>query len=152
MAWDRNLRIAAWACFFLMWLSLALFIFHDTSKAPEDADMIFIFAFLALLAAFFILLVFSSLAPLVMEWHESRIVRKQGMLVPAVVKDVTDTGISINKQPVLAITLTVRPPYEEAFETTLKKIIPFSSIPQVQPGAQLQVYYIFGTKRVALPE
>ncbi len=94
----------------------------------------------------------SLTGPLFNAYRESRIVREQGTLVPAVIRDVADTGISINKQPVLEMAITVHPPHEAAFDAKVRQIIPVSSIPQVQPGAKLKMYYIHGTPRVAMPE
>jgi hypothetical protein len=48
--------------------------------------------------------------------------------------------------------ITVHPPHEAAFDAKVRQVIPFSSIPRVQPGAKLDVYYIPGTTRVAMPE
>jgi hypothetical protein len=45
----------------------------------------------------------------------------------------------------------VNPPYDAAFEATVRQVIPFSAIPQVQPGTKLEVCYIPGTTRVAMP-
>jgi hypothetical protein len=152
MTWDKTMRLVAWACFGLMWIALAVFIFTVSSKEPTDSDMFMMFAFLALLFTFIILLVISLIGPLLVSWREGRIVREQGTLVPAVVTGISDTGIYINSQPVLELAITVHPPHESAFEATVRQVIPFSSIPQVQPGAKLEVYYIPGTTRVAMPE
>jgi hypothetical protein len=152
MTWARNLQIVAWVCFALMWIPLAVFIFHDTSQPATDSDLLTMEVFLALLFAFLILLVISLLGPQLIDWRESRLVRQQGTLVPAVIIGVADTGIYINNQPVLEMAITVHPPHEAAFEAKVHQVIPFSSIPQVQPGAELEVYYIPGTTRVAMPE
>ena len=151
MTWDKTVRMVAWACFGLMWIALAIFIIHHPPE-PAFEDMYPVFAFLALLFAFIILLVISSIGPLVIAWRESRFVRKYGTLVPAVVRDLSDTGIRINNQQMLEIVLTVSPPYEPAFRATVRKVIPYSSIPQVQPGSQLQVWHIPGTTQVAIQE
>jgi hypothetical protein len=152
MTWDRTLRGLAWVCFGLMWVALAIFIVHHPSDAPTDVVMLPVFAFLALLFAFIILLVISTIGSLIVAWRESRFVRKYGTLVPAVIRDLTDTGIRINNQQMLEIALTVSPPYEPAFRATVRKVIPYSSIPQVQPGSQLQVWHIPGTTLVAMQE
>jgi|WetSurMetagenome_2_1015567.scaffolds.fasta_scaffold07287_6 hypothetical protein len=152
MAWTRNLQIVAWVCFVLMWIPLAVFILHDSSQPATDNDLLTMEIFLALLFGFIILLVISHLGPLIIDWRESRLVRAQGTLVPAVITVVSDTGIYINEQPVLEMAITVHPPHEAAFDAKVRKVIPFSSIPQVQPGAKLEVYYIPGTTRVAMPE
>jgi hypothetical protein len=145
------MRTAAWACFGLMWVALAVFIIRHPQD-PTIEDMYPVFAFLALLFTFIILLVLSLAGPLIIAYRESRVVREKGMLVPAVIRGVADTGIYINKQPVLELAITVHPPHEPAFEAKVRHIIPFSAIPQVQPGAELEVYYIPGTTRVAMPE
>ncbi len=152
MMWDRMLRGLAWVCFGLMWVALAIFILHHPSDTTTDKVMLPVFAFLALLFAFLILLVISTIGPLIIAWRESRFVRKYGTLVPAVIRDLTDTGIRINNQQMLEIALTVHPPYEPMFSATVRKVIPYSSIPQVQPGTQLQIWHIPGTTLVAMPE
>lgn len=152
MTWDRTVRKMAWASFGLMWIALAIFILCHPPDAPADTVMLPVFAFLALLCTFIILLVISATGPLIVTWRESRLVRKQGTLVPAVITGVADTGIRINNQQVFEITLMVRPPYEAAFGAAVRKVIPYSSIPQVQPGAKLNVWHIPGTTRVAMPE
>jgi hypothetical protein len=151
MTWDKTLRKVAWACFGLMWIALAIFVIRHPQD-PTIEDMYPVFAFLALLFTFIILLVLSLVGPLFVTYRESRFVREKGTLVPAVIRDVADTGIYINKQPVLEMAITVHPPHEAAFDAKVRHIIPFSSIPQVQPGAELEVYYIPGTTRVAMPE
>jgi hypothetical protein len=151
MAWDKKMRLVAWACFGLMWIALAIFVIRHPQD-PTFEDMVPVIVFLVLLFTFIILLVLSLVGPLVITWRESRDVREKGTLVPAVIRNVSDTGISINKQPILEMAITVHPPHEAAFDAMVRQIIPFSSIPQVQPGAKLEVYYIPGTTRVAMPE
>jgi hypothetical protein len=151
MTWDKTMRSVAWACFGLMWIALAIFVIRHPQD-PTFEDMYPVFAFLALLFAFIILLVISLVGPLVVTYRENRQVREQGTLVPAVIRGVSDTGIYINKQPVLEMAITVHPPHEPAFDAKVRRIIPFSAIPQVQPGAELDVYYIPGTTRVAMQE
>jgi hypothetical protein len=152
MTWDRVVRKAAWVCFGLMWIAIAVFIFHHPADARAEEIMMPVFAFLALLFTFMVLMLVSSIGPLVISWHERRVVRKQGMIVPAVIRDIADTGIRLNNQQVFEITVTVRPPHEPEFDATIRDVIPYSSIPQVQPGQSLQVYYIPGTTRIARPE
>jgi hypothetical protein len=152
MTWDRTVRLVAWVCFGLMWIALAVFILHHPAGAPADQVMLPVFAFLGLLAAFIILFLISFLGPFAVSWRESRFVRKYGTLVPAVTRDLTDTGIYLNHQPVLDIALEVYPPGGPAFEATVRRRIPYSSIPQLQPGSELQVWYIPGTTRVAMQE
>jgi hypothetical protein len=151
MTWDKTMRKVAWTCFGLMWVALAIFIIRHPQD-PTIEDMYPVFAFLALLFTFIILLVLSLAGPLVLTYRESRVVREKGTLVPAVIREVADTGIYINKQPVLEMAITVHPPHEAKFEAKVRHVIPFSAIPQVQPGAELEVYYIPGTTRVAMPE
>lgn len=151
MTWDKTVQKVAWLCFGLMWISLAVFIIRHPLE-PTFEDMIPVLVFLALLFLFIILLAISFFGPLFITYRENQFVREKGTLVPAVIRDVADTGIFINRQPVLELGITVHPPHEAAFNTTVRRIIAYSSIPQVQPGQQLQVYYIPGTTRVAMPE
>ena len=109
MTWDKTVRMVAWACFGLMWIALAIFIIRHPQE-PTFEDMFPVFAFLALLFAFIILLVISTIGPLIVAWRESRFVRKYGTLVPAVIRDLSDTGIRINNQQMLEIALTVSSP------------------------------------------
>lgn len=152
MTWKKILEKLACACFVLMWIPLAVFILHDSSKDVTDSDLNWMIAFLVLLFSCVILITVSTLAPQIANWRETRAVRRQGTLVPAVIRSIADTGIYINSQPVLELAITVHPPHEPAFEATVREVIPFSAIPQVQPGQPLQVFYIPGTTRVAMPE
>jgi hypothetical protein len=152
MTGDKKLRMVAWACFILMWIPLAVFILHVSSGAATESDGIWMLAFFALLFTFVILLTVSCFGPLATGWRESRIVRQQGTLVPAEIMSVADTGIYINRQPMLEFMLLVHPPHEAAFEAMIREVVPLSAIPQVQPGSRLQVYYIPGTTRIAFPE
>jgi len=144
------MRTVAWAFFALMWIPFAIFMFTVSSREPADSDMLMIFVFLALLFTSIILLVISLIGPLLISWREGRIIRAQGTLVPAEITGVSDTGIYINSQPLLELAVRVHPPHEGAFDATVRRVIPFSAIPQVQPGSRLEVYYIPGTTRVAM--
>ncbi|OPY36771.1 MAG: hypothetical protein A4E34_00170 [Methanoregula sp. PtaU1.Bin006] len=153
MAWEERARILAWACFCLMWIPLAKIIWDGVSDNMSDiTDGFMMILFLGFLVAFIILLMASTFGPLLLGMREGTIVRKNGKLVPATILRISDTGLSVNQQPVLEIVLEVRPPYENRFEATTREIIPFSAIPQVQPGIKLEVYYLPGTTRVAMPE
>ena len=148
MVWDTRVRYAAWICFGLFFVSIALIIYDSlTGKDPASED--FLTYSFVILINLFIVLMFASYG---IGWLEKRSIRKKGTLAPATVLGVSDTGVYINSQPVFKFELDVHPPYDEPFHATAEYRVPFSGIPQVQPGAQLQVYYIPGTKEVVIAE
>lgn len=152
MTWGRKGWILAWVSFCLMWIPIGVLIWYDVNGGSDNGfENLLIGAFLGLLVLFLLLLFGSIFGPLIAGMRENERIRATGTLASATVIAVADTAMYINHQPVLAITLSVRPPLEPAFETTVREVIPLSRIPQVQPGAQLQVYYLSGTTRVALP-
>lgn len=149
MTWDSTMRRVALVCFCLMWIPF-LFFFLRLSWQPMVFDMTPLVLFFILLAVFVILFIASFFAPLVAGFVSDREIRAKGTGVPAVIRQISDTGIFINNVPVLEIVLLVQPPHEPAFEATIRKVIPFSSLAMMVPGARLEVLYIPGTNRVAL--
>jgi hypothetical protein len=148
LVWDTRVRYAAWICFGLFFIPLGLIVYYGLSGNDSANEDFLTFSFVILLNLF-IVLMFASFG---IGWLEQRSIRKKGTLAPATVLGVSDTGVYINSQPVFKFELDVHPPYDEPFHATTEFRVPFSGIPQVQPGAQLQVYYIPGTKEVVIAE
>ena len=87
----------------------ACYLYHPSSPEPYVRGFDPGAHFLILIITFIILFVLSLVRPLSFTYREGQLVREKGTLVPAVIRDVADTAIFINKQPVPDMTLTVHP-------------------------------------------
>jgi hypothetical protein len=66
-------------------------------------------------------------------------IRSVGRRADAVVLDVSDTGMTLNDNPVVALRLEVRRGDGTSYEATTRALVSRIDIPQVQPGATLAV-------------
>ena len=57
----------------------------------------------------------------------------------ALITSIRQTSVRVNDQPVIAITLTVRVPGRPEYPVTVRQVIPFIRLPQIQPGRTLAV-------------
>jgi hypothetical protein len=64
-----------------------------------------------------------------------------GKAAPAKILAVGQTGLYVNEQPQVQITLEVSPPDGPPFQAQVNKIISLLAIPRVQPGQILEVRY-----------
>ena len=62
-----------------------------------------------------------------------------GIAGTALITSVRQTSVRVNDQPVIAITLTVRVPGRPEYPVTVRQVIPFIRLPQIQPGRTLAV-------------
>jgi hypothetical protein len=73
--------------------------------------------------------------------NESKQVRAVGVPAEATVVQIWDTGVTVNKDPVVGFLLEVHPDGAAAFQAKTKARISRLAIPRVQPGARLRVLY-----------
>ena len=147
MVWEKRVRFLSWICFGLILVPLAVVVYSaaaETEEAPVIA--------LALLFTFSILFAVLRVASLVIRGIEKENIKKKGIAAKATIISVSDTGTMINNQPQLSIELEVQPPYDSQFRVTVEYIVPYSALPQVQPGRTVRVFYIEETKEVALAD
>lgn len=73
-----------------------------------------------------------------------------GRPAEATILHISDTGTTINKDPVVRFKLEVRPPGEPPFEAEAERLVSRLQIPMIQPGATVQVKYDPQSRAVAL--
>lgn len=66
-------------------------------------------------------------------------IRRVGQKSDAVVLDISDTGMTVNDDPVVALHLEVRRGDGTTYRATARALISRLDIPQIQPGAVLTV-------------
>jgi hypothetical protein len=65
--------------------------------------------------------------------------QRTGVSAEATILKIWDTGMTVNLDPVVGFLLEVRPPGGEPYQAETKILVSRLSIPQVQPGAVVQV-------------
>lgn len=68
-------------------------------------------------------------------------IRAVGLPAEATVLRIWETGVKVNDNPVVGFLLEVHAPDLEPWEAETKALISILDIPQIQPGASLQVVY-----------
>jgi hypothetical protein len=81
---------------------------------------------------------------------ENRAVLKDGLLAVAEIINISDTGTTINENPVVRFHLRVQGVDGLPFEAETEKLIPRLQIASIQPGTKVQVKYDPETFQVAL--
>jgi len=147
MAWEQRVRRISWIVFLLMWVPLAGVVWSAITESEEPP-------ILAIAAIFLSVILFAvfQVGSFGIGWLEKEKTRKKGIPAKASVLSVSDTGTMVNNQPLLRIGLEVQPPYDSRFTATVEYIVPYSFLPQVQPGNTLQVFYLEDTKDVAIAD
>ena len=79
-----------------------------------------------------------------------RSLMRTGQPAKAKVVSLTDTGTTINNNPVVRLVLEVQPPTGSPFEAETEKLISRLDVPNIQPGAVLDVRYDPETREVAI--
>ena len=150
----RTLRRAGWLAFTMMWIPFGLLMVammklpsgsYAWAELPEAvrASILGVAGF----GAMAMLLLFGSL---VVGWRQSRYVLAHGLPATAIIRSVSDTGATVNENPVVRLTLEVQPPSGRSFEASVEKLVSRLQVHQLAPGAQVAVKYDPGTQRVAL--
>ncbi len=70
---------------------------------------------------------------------EAKRIRRIGLPAEAMVLDISDTGMTLNNDPIVAFRLEVRPPSGAPYEAETRGRVSRLHVPQVQPGAVLPV-------------
>ena len=147
MVWEERLRRISWVFFIVMWIPLGVVVYSAVTEA-EDPPV----EALAAVFLFVILFAVLQIGSLGIGWLEKEKIRKKGIPAKATILSVSETGTMVNNQPLLKIGLEVQPPYDSRFVATVEYIVPYSFLPQVQPGNTLQVFYLEDTKEVAIAD
>jgi hypothetical protein len=75
---------------------------------------------------------------------------RNGLLASARILEVSDTGTTINQNPLVRFLLEVRPGDRPVFQAETEKLVSRLLIPQFQPGASVSVRYDPKTRSVAI--
>lgn len=145
MVWDRRMRRAGWAVFFIMWVPFAVMLY--TVVADDEMDFVRPLAIFCILFILVFLLLFGSFP--VGRYEQDRI-RRAGIPAEAVVLSVTDTGTSYNDQPMVVVALEVHPPYDAVFTATVECLMPYYSGEELTPGRKVRVIFTEGTRDVVI--
>lgn len=75
--------------------------------------------------------------------RESRKLLQTGSPARAKILSIADTGVRLNNNPQILLTLEVTPDsgFQAAYQTQTKAVVSFVHMPQYQPGARLRVKY-----------
>jgi hypothetical protein len=150
----KDMRKFGWLAFKLMWLPFSTLMIamlglpegeYDWVELPILARYSLVIG--GILAASAVILLIG--APIVSGIHNLTIL-KQGLPAQAVILKITDTGTTINKDPLVRLLLEVQPPGEPAFKAETERLIPRLQIPLIQPGTVVEVKYDPHNKTVAL--
>jgi len=150
MKLSKTMRKLGWVAFALMWIPFASLIgLPDGDHAWSELPLFTRYS----LGVSGVLAVASTLllvgAPIVSAIHNNTVLA-DGLPAQATILEVSDTGTTINDDPVVRLLLQVRPPDRPTFQAETERLISRLQIPQVKPGAVVQVKYDPASHDVAL--
>jgi hypothetical protein len=154
MQLSKTMRKIGWLCFSLMWIPFAAGMIgmaslpegsYDWSELPA-LTRYSILAGAPLVVASMVLLVGASIASAM----ANSAVLAKGLPAEARILSIRETGTTINRNPVVRLTLEVRPPLEPVFQAETERLVSLLEIPQFQPGTVVHVKYDPATHAVAL--
>jgi hypothetical protein len=146
MIWEKRVRYLSWVFFYLMWVAVIWYMV--VSLGYEGIDDLRILPFFVFLALFLVL----QVGAISVDRYEKEQVRRKGIPAHATIVSMAGTGRLIMNEPEYFFELDVQPPYEPRFVTTVEYVVPYAAVSRVQPGRNVQVRYIEGTKEVALTD
>lgn len=154
MKYVKVMRRWGWRCFALAWIPF-VGIFIGMSKLPEGSydwielpllARVSIIVAAVLFGASTLLLIGTALVGGI----ENRQVLENGQPAYAKVLEVSDTGTTINNDPLVRFKLEVHPPGGAVFEAETERLIPRLQISQIQPGVEVAVKFDPDTREVAI--
>ncbi|MCB1015173.1 MAG: hypothetical protein KDB10_08660 [Acidimicrobiales bacterium] len=93
------------------------------------------------ITAVVLFLVYRMVAGMTGNTRAGRELMATGADAPATVLALQQTGTYVNMNPQVVLTLQVSPPGQAAFQAQTSTILPMVAVPQVQPGAVINVKY-----------
>jgi hypothetical protein len=141
MKFSKTMRNLGWIAFFLMWIPFLTLLGlpsgeYAWSELPQLTQYGMVTSGL-LCAASTLLLVG---APMVSALR-NRAVLEDGLPAQATIVEISDTGTTINNDPVVRLLLEVQTPGGVPFRAETERLISRLDIPQFQPGTVVQVRY-----------
>ena len=145
-------RRIGWLSFALMWVPFTVMMFSMFSLPSGDYgfnELPVLARYSMIAMGFFFVLTFVGLfGASIVSAAQNRAVLNNGLLAVAEILDISDTGTTINNNPVVRFHLRVQGVDGLPFEAETEKLVSRLSIPQV--GAKVQVKYDPETYEVAL--
>lgn len=141
MKLSKTMRKIGWIAFWLMWIPFVTLIGlpageYAWSELPMHTQ--YGMALSGLLCAASTLLLVG--APM-MAALQNRAVLDKGQPARATILEISDTGTTINNEPVVRMLLEVNTPGGVPFRAEAERLISRLDVPQYQPGAEVQVKY-----------
>ena len=152
MKLSRTMRKLGWWAFWLMWVpffSLIVLPAGDHAWPELPLFVRYCLTVSGVLGGASTLLLVG--APIVSAIHNHAVL-VNGLPAQAIILKVSDTGTTINNDPVIRLLLEVQPPDQQSFQAEAERLISRLQIPQVQPGTVVQVKYDPANRVVALLE
>lgn len=154
MKQSNTMRQAGWLAFGLMWipfiiLIVSMFRLPGGDYAWSELPPLVQFSLVGVGVFFPMSMVLIVGAPIV-SWLSNRAALARGVPAEAVILKISDTGTTINDDPVVRLLLQVHPPGQSPFQAETEQLVSRLQILQVQPGATVQVKYDPTNQAVAL--
>ena len=154
MKLSNTMRRAGWVAFGLMWvpfitLMVSMFRLPGGDYAWSELPLLARLSLVGVGVFFLTTMVLLMGAPIA-SWLSNRATLARGVPAEAVILKISDTGTTINNNPVVRLLLEVHPPGQPPFQAETEKLLSRLQIPQVQPGATVQVKYDPTNQAVAL--
>ncbi len=152
---SKVLRRFGWVTFALMWIPFVGIFIISMIEMPEgsyswsELPPLFRVSLIST-GGLFLLSVFGLVGAPVASWLSNRRIQRSGQRAEAEVLKLWDTGMTINEHPVVRLRLRVCPLAGAPFEAETESLIPRLQVPQVQPGARVEVRFDPRSKAVAL--
>jgi hypothetical protein len=145
MTLSKTMRKLGWWAFALMWIPFVAGLIARPAGDHAWSELFLVVSGVLFVASILLL----TGAPIVSAIH-NRAVLANGLPAQATILKVSDTGTTINNDPVVRLLLEVQPPDQPTFQAETERLISRLQIPQVQPGAVVQVKYDPASRAVAL--
>jgi hypothetical protein len=150
----KILRRMGWLSFTLMWIPftimmVSMFSVPSGDYSFEELPQLARYSMIAM-GFFFALSMVGLVGAPILSGIGNQVVLKNGLLAVAEIIDISDTGTTINENPVVRFHLRVQGVDGLPFEAETEKLIPRLQIASIQPGTKVQVKYDPETFQVAL--
>jgi hypothetical protein len=167
MKLSQTMRRLGWWAFALIFIwmfvgSAMLFAFlpsretveADTEAVKRFSEMLptYVFIFAGGVTFFVLLSTGLSFGASIVNAVNDRSIRARGSSAEAIILKISETGLSINDNPVVKLLLDVGPPGQPRFQAEAERLISRLDIPQFQPGKTVQVKYDPDSKAVAIAD
>ena len=156
MQTPKMMRRLGWIFFALMWIPFTgIFIgmigMPDGDYAWSELPAITRFSLIGV-SVFFVGTFAMQIGAIVVGAVTNRALRKEGLPAEAKILSISDTGTTINENPVVRLRLEVHPQDGLPFETEAEQLISRLQVPMIQPGMTVPVKYDPDSLDVALVE